>query len=183
MCGRYALTYNLAQICAAFGATTALEGGAWPNACTPGMDLPVFIRGRVGLARWGWPVAADMQTIINIRSETAAQKPSFAADAAAGHRCIAPASLFYERDSSGRQMAVTVMDAPLFGLCGLWTRGADGTPHFAILTRAAQGIVTSHGRMPVLCTPETGGIWIQAGATPPAPPLCAKALDAQGQVG
>ena len=95
MCGRYAINRGLAEICALFGVTTALDVTqmAGKTDARPGMVLPLVVKNRLGLACWGWPHGVgDGRPLINIRAETVAQKPLFAADWRARHRAVAPAT-------------------------------------------------------------------------------------------
>jgi len=150
MCGRYALKNNLAEICALFGATTSL--GLWDPHYNmgPGMDLPILIKGRLGLARWGWPTPAPgVKPLINIRSETAATKPSFARSWNEGRFALVPASGFYEWDNSGQPYWVSSPHHPVIAFKALWTREADNSPCFAILTENALPVLAPiHPRMP-----------------------------------
>lgn len=172
MCGRYVLTQNLAEICAAFMAQTALPGLTPTYNAHPESKRPIIIKDRVGDVAWGWPVVPGMPPIINVRSETMAEKPMFARDVAAGRRCIVPASGFYEWDSAGQPFYVHAPDAGLLGLCGIWTRGADDTPRFAIATRAAAAkLAPIHPRMPLTATLQSARDWLQSGAFPDVPAL------------
>lgn len=172
MCGRYVLRQNLAEICAAFGSSSALSDIAPHYNAAPETQRPVAIKNRVGMAAWGWPVVAGMSPVINIRSETMAEKPMFAGAVAAGRRCVVPASGFYEWDSSGQPFYVESPDAPLMGLCGLWTREADESVRFAILTQGALAhLAPIHPRMPLVASPKDAAAFLATGALPPPPTL------------
>ena len=113
--------------------------------------------------------------LINARSETAAEKPSFRA-AFKRRRCLIPADGFYEWKREGRARQpfyFTVEDGGPFALAGLWETwaGADGSEleSCTILTTEANDLVgTVHNRMPVILAPEDYAEWLSAGqdATP-----------------
>jgi len=150
MCGRYALKQTLAEICAAFDANTSLATWNPHFNAGPGMDLPVIIKGRLGMARWGWPTPAPgVKPLINIRSETAATKPSFARSWNEGRHALVPANGFFEWDASGQPYYVTDPDLPVMAFRALWTRNEDNQPCFAILTEAANPVLAPiHPRAP-----------------------------------
>lgn len=174
MCGKFEINQNLAQILSAFRAETGLATLSTTSVALPGMNLPVIAKNRLGLAKWGWPLPADTRPLINIRMESVAEKPLFAKDWAAGHLCVAPATAFHEK---GRVFAADGLT--LFGLCGLWTRDADGHVCFAILTREARDPVTAfHHRMPAAIAPEDATEWCAGGPMPQCPPLVLKDLAA-----
>lgn len=172
MCGRYVLQQNLAEICAAFGVSTALKGleASWNAA--PESKRPIIVKNRLGEAQWGWPVSDDMKPVINIRSETAAEKAMFSRAWQAGQRCVVPASGFYEWDASGQPFFAHAPDAPLMGFCGLWTRDFDAGVRFGILTRAAlPHLAPIHPRMPVTIAPQAAQDWLKGGNWPQMPLL------------
>lgn len=164
MCGRYILKQNLAEICAFFKAETSLTGWEPHYNMGPGMNLPIIIKGRLGLAQWGWPsIAAGVKPLINIRSETAATKPSFARAWNEGRYALVPANGFYEWDASGQPYFVQDPGHDLMAFKALWTRDEDNKPCFAILTEAAlPALAPIHPRMPQMVTtdgrPVTGPI-------------------------
>ncbi len=170
MCGRYALKHSLAEICAAFGANTALAGFGPDFNAAPESARPIVIRDRVGMGQWGWPMVAGLSPVINIRHETMGEKPMFAPSVRAGRRCVAPASGFFEWDSSGQPFFVESADAPLMALCGLWVREPDHSVRFALLTQGAgPDLAPIHPRMPLAATPDDARKWLMDGVIPPMP--------------
>lgn len=171
MCNKFEIYQNLGQILSVFGAGTALE--AIPaRVSKAGENCAILIKDRLGLARWGWPSAPDGRALINIRAETAAEKPMFARDYAMGRRCVAPATAFYEK---GR--AFRLNNSQVFGLCGLWTMDAEGKPAFALLTREALPPVKAiHHRMPVIVAADKASGWLSGGALPDPPEIADKGL-------
>ncbi len=145
----------------------------------------------LAMLRWGlipaWARdAAIGHKLINARSETAAQKPSFRS-AFRHRRCLVPADGFYEWRRSGgtRQPWLFGLrdDAPMV-FAGLWERwtvpeGAaltgslaerspgDAVETCTILTTAANGTVAPvHGRMPVILPPDAWDAWLTGGEVP-----------------
>lgn len=108
--------------------------------------------------------------MVNIRSETAHQKPMFR-NAWRRRRCLFPMNGFYEwRTERGAKQPYFITlapDAPLFALAGLWEdwMSADGSElrSAAFLTREAQGPARAlHHRTPVVVRPEDYARWLEA---------------------
>ena len=148
----------------------------------------------LAMLRWGLiPSWAKDPTIghklINARSETAAEKPSFRS-AFRHRRCLIPADGFYEWQRRGKTRQPWLFGlrdgAPLV-FAGLWERwtvpaGAAVTGSLAerspgdavetctILTTAANETVAPvHGRMPVILPPDSWDAWLMGGDVPLAP--------------
>ena len=148
----------------------------------------------LAMLRWGLIPAwakdpAIGHRLINARSETAAEKPSFRA-AYRHRRCLIPADGFYEwrREGKTRQPWLFGLrgGAP-FVFAGLWERwtvpaGATLTGSLAehspgdtvetctILTTAANETVAPvHGRMPVILPPDAYGSWLAGEDVPLTP--------------
>lgn len=114
------------------------------------------------LVRWGLipPWVKDPRefaTLINARSETAVEKPSFRG-AIRHRRCLVPTDGFYEwtgRPGAKQPHLIRLKDQAPFALAGLWEHwlGADGSEleTMAILTTASNGDMAAiHDRMPVI---------------------------------
>lgn len=109
--------------------------------------------------------------LINARSETAAEKPSFRA-AFKRRRCLLPATGFYEwqkLDGGKRPMYIRRANddttSGLLSLAGLWEiwRDPDGgeLETCTILTAAANALMEPiHDRMPVIIDPPDYGTWL-----------------------
>jgi putative SOS response-associated peptidase YedK len=122
--------------------------------------------------RWGlipsW--AKDMKMgsrLINARSETVAEKPSFRA-AFKRRRCLIPADGFYEWQRQGSQkqpMYIHAVDHKLFALAGLWEtwHAANGSAidTCTILTTGPNELMQPiHNRMPVIIEPPDYSLWL-----------------------
>lgn len=111
--------------------------------------------------------------MINARSETAAEKPSFRS-ALAKRRCIVPADGWYEwQGSAGKKTPYyfSATNDSVLGLAGIYEswKQSDGQLLWsvAILTQGASAEFSIiHDRMPVLLTPELQEIWLSAPASP-----------------
>ena len=122
----------------------------------PGDIVPAVIdqQGKIVAvpAGFGFPGYQDNKLIINARSETAAEKKTFA-DCLRDRRVILPASGFYEwshhdREKTKYQFTVDAMRT--IYLCGIY-KLVDGAYRFVILTRPAnESMIEIHDRMPVI---------------------------------
>jgi len=134
----------------------------------------------LAVVRWGLiPSWADDPSIgnrlINARSETAAEKPSFR-NALRHRRCLIPADGFYEWQAAGQgqrkqPFVIRMKDHKPFALAGLWETwtSADGgvIESCTILTTDANDCLRPiHDRMPVIMAPEDCNRWLD-----PASPL------------
>jgi len=146
----------------------------------PGQQVPVIIReggrNKVKLMRWGlvpsWsPDPSIGNRMINARSETLTEKPSFK-QLLGTHRCLIPADGFYEwrRDGKGKvPMRIVMKDRQLFTFAGLWDvwRGdpEDGELYtFTIITTNANALLRPiHNRMPVIIDRLATNHWLDPG--------------------
>ena len=151
MCGRFALSILPQQFQQAFACDPPDELGQSWNV-TPDRQIPIVRTGPEGtreaaFARWGllgpWmKEAGDPARQINVRSETAAEKPMFR-DSFRKGRCLIPATGFYEWRKAGsgpsHPFHVALAAGAPFAFAGLWRRNrlADGS---LVLT----GYTTNH---------------------------------------
>lgn len=146
--------------------------------------VPVIATARAGKQavfpmKWGFSMkglrgGGSISTLLNARSETAGQKQTFR-DAWREHRCIIPASYYFEwehfispdgRKKTGQKYAIQPAGSTVTWLGGLY-RIEDGFPHFVVLTRPpAADIEFIHDRMPVILPKEYIGEWINPAADP-----------------
>ena len=103
-------------------------------------------------AIFGFPGFEENKLLINARSETAAEKKTFA-DSLRDRRIILPASGFYEwshHDREKTKYLFTVDAMQTIYLCGIY-KLVDGAYRFVILTRPAnESMIEVHDRMPVI---------------------------------
>ena len=138
--------------------------------------VPVIAPDRTGRRavypmKWGY---TGKSLLINARMETAAEKPTFREDWAR-HRCIVPASWYYEwehergsdgRSRTGDKYLIRPKDSALTWLCGLY-RIENGLPVFVVLTREpGEKIRFIHDRMPLIMPENLVNEWIRPDARP-----------------
>lgn len=121
--------------------------------------------------KWGF---SGKSLLMNARSETAASKPTFR-DAWASHRCIVPASWYFEWEHragndgkmhTGDKYMIQPKDSTMTWMCGLY-RIEEGLPVFVILTRApGEEIRFIHDRMPLILPEHLVDQWIRPDARP-----------------
>lgn len=108
--------------------------------------------------------------MINARSETVAEKPSFRA-AFKRRRCLVPVSGFYEWQKQGKSKQpyyISARNGELLAIAGLWEywEGADGSAleSCTLLTTDANEMMSElHNRMPVFVAPEDFAQWLGNG--------------------
>lgn len=179
MCGRFCLLKDPVALLRAF----ALE---WPEAFRkllelfPTQNIPAVLAdpqtGKPGVQflHWGlvphWAQdARSSARLINARTETAAQKPSFR-DAYRRRRCLIPASGYWEWEKTPegtiKHYFQPSEEGGHFVFAGLWERWQPDPQlppllSATILTTGAQGPVSLiHDRMPVHLSPEEWAGWL-----------------------
>jgi putative SOS response-associated peptidase YedK len=171
MCGRFTLYSSLNNLKKAFDIdTVTCEIKASYNVA-PGDEIYAIIRGqdnRLGKLHWGLvpPWAKDLSGtsgLINARSETLQEKPSFKR-AFKKRRCLIPADGFYEWKEKQPWYCTPAIGA-LFGFAGLWEtwKGKDQSVYHSctiITTEASESIKEIHDRMPVILKPESIQEWL-----------------------
>lgn len=112
--------------------------------------------------KWGYRVQDRL--LINARSETAAQKPTFR-ESMRMRRCLIPASAYFEwdhREKPFQKYRIQTSERKMIYLAGLY-RFEDNPrrPSFTILTReAAPDIACFHARMPVIIPASMTDEWL-----------------------
>ena len=174
MCGRYSFVVEDALIWERFGirVRTAVYKAVYN--CAPSQDLPVITNegdGALELLRWGlvpsWAKDPSVGArMINARSETVMEKPSFR-NAFRNRRCLVPADSFYEWERQGKKMPFRILlkSRMPFAMAGIWEQWEkrDGPllRSFSILTtRANELIAPLHDRMPVIVPKGDEDKWL-----------------------
>lgn len=110
---------------------------------------------------WGYSTS-DGNRLINARSETASQKPTFR-DGMLQRRCIIPASWYFEWNKNERgkpKYAIGAENKNVIYMAGIY-RFEHDKPVFSILTRdPAESIQFIHHRMPVILPREAVRDWL-----------------------
>ncbi len=125
--------------------------------------------------KWGFTVTVEgkEKPVVNARIETASIKSLFS-EAWAKHRCIIPASWYFEwehiKDAYGKEnvirYAIQPDGASITWLGGLY-RIEDGFPVFAIITKApTEELSRIHDRMPLILPEESINEWIRPDTKP-----------------
>lgn len=175
MCGRFSLTLPVDGIRKLFGFNQIPNlPPRWNIAPTQAV---LAVRGAhdgpsAFMARWGlipsWSKdPAIGAKLINARSETVREKPSFKT-AFQRRRCLIPADSFYEwKTVAGVKQPYRIRfeDDGLLAFAGLWERwlGADGSDVETcsiVTTDANATLAPLHHRMPVILDPQAFHTWL-----------------------
>jgi putative SOS response-associated peptidase YedK len=182
MCGRFFILASPRELADLFGLADVPDVAPRYNVAPtqPVMAVGLSKEGRPAAATFRWSIVPPWATDpkpgpINARSETVADKPTFA-EAIRKRRCLIPSSGFFEwlRQGKAKQpFAFRMADDRPFAFAGIWEawRPESGPPLLtcAILTTAANELVRPvHDRMPVILDPRHYGAWIDRDVQEPA---------------
>ena len=176
MCGRFTLTADQDSFEDRFSLTGFDLGWVPSFNIAPTQEVLTVTNdgseNRPELMRWGlvpsWTKDPKIgNRMINARSETLTEKPSFRT-AFKRRRCLIPADGFYEWTREGKAkkpMLITANPGGLFAFAGLWEtwKQPDGSWLLtcAIITTSANEFMTSiHDRMPVILPREFEASWL-----------------------
>ncbi len=181
MCGRFTLTTDLDTLQLAFNLVTVPPDLPPRYNIAPSQPVAIITNEAptaLSFHTWGllpsWakdPALANK--LINARSETAHEKPSFRA-AFKRRRCLIPADGFFEWKRDGNEktpMFIHLKGRPIFALAGLWEvwngpQGAEVRSCTILTTEANDFMKTIHDRMPVILDPADYDEWLVAGDAP-----------------
>lgn len=193
MCGRYVRKTGAQEIAQAFSAVESGQHLALNFNISPTSDVFVLrtIGGTVQLDVMSWglvPVwAKDVSraaSLINARSESVAEKPSFR-NLISRHRCVMPMNAYYEwkpMKTAGKAMKQPFAFFPgqdsefnhqsHFAVASLWSTWRDGegnelTTCVALTTEANNRVSQVHNRMPVLLTRDGVAKWLSEDVVAP----------------
>jgi putative SOS response-associated peptidase YedK len=181
MCGRYALTLPPEAMRKLMGYPEQPNFPPRYN-IAPTQPVAVVVEREGGphfmLMRWGFIPGwvKDMKAfplVINVRSETIREKPSFRA-AFIRRRCLMPTDGFYEWHRSGSENRAYLFRRPdrgLFAFAAIWEtwNSPDGSEidTVALINGPANGLMSAiHERCPVVIAPEDAAAWMNPAATP-----------------
>jgi putative SOS response-associated peptidase YedK len=179
MCGRFLVTAPPEALQRLFGflelPNLAPRYNIAPSQAVAAMLLDAAAERRFAWLRWGLLPAwskGGTAPLINARSETVAEKPSFR-DAFARRRAVVFADGFYEwRQGGNRQpYCIRLTDNAPFAFAAIWEpiagAGEGGPGPFELrggcalmTTQANTRMAEVHHRMPVILTPEQIGPWL-----------------------
>lgn len=176
MCGRYELSSHPAAIALAFGLphppALAQRYNIAPTQQVPIVRLNAAGERELAQVRWGlvprWAKDPAIGVrMINARAETLALKSAFS-NAYARHRCLLPATGFYEwqpTPARKQPMHIGMRDGRPFGLAGLYERWLS--PEGEVLdtctivtTSASEQLRDVHERMPVIIAAADYARWL-----------------------
>jgi putative SOS response-associated peptidase YedK len=179
MCGRFVRHSSLRLIEQTFNVDATEIQSASSYNIAPGQQVLAIMGGddhRLAELHWGLvPFWAQDKRIgnrlINARSETVAEKPSFRT-AFAKRRCLIVADGFYEwKGAKGDKQPFyfALPDGSPFGFAGLWEvwKGGDASSETylscaIITTEASESVSAIHHRMPVILHPEKHASWLES---------------------
>ena len=172
MCGRYTLAKPLKGIESHFGPLHInLEYRPSYN-IAPSQLSPVVISNsgqrELTVMKWGlvpsWAKDEKMK-LINARSETVHEKPSFK-NSLRNKRCLIPADGFIEWQGTEKQPCyIYLKDQALFGFAGLWStwnslEGVSLNTYSILTTAANEKLNPIHVRMPIILSSEQYETWL-----------------------
>lgn len=176
MCGRFALDLPPKKLAEHFDLTGEFDfAPSWNIA--PSSRICSIIAVEAGgrhLHRMHWGLIPSWATdatignkLANARGETVAEKPSFRS-AFKSHRCIIPASGFYEwKTEAGKKLPwyVSLKSGEPMAFAGLWEtwrpEGEEAIESCCIITTDANSLMVKiHDRMPVILNPDQWTNWL-----------------------
>ncbi len=181
MCGRYTLTADADAIQLAFNLETVSDQLQPRYNIAPSQAVPIITNEKsheLTYVKWGlvpsWAKDPSVgYKMINARSETASEKPSFRS-AFKRRRCLIPSDGFYEwtkQDKSKVPMYIHLEDNELFAFAGLWEvwQSPDGSElqTCTILTTEPNDLIKPlHHRMAVILEKSDYDTWLDSDEVP-----------------
>lgn len=161
MCGRFFIDFedrNIQNLLRGLKADDAQfsSGDVYPSA-----TVPVLVQNAVPLfARWGYGRFDKKGLLINARSETVTQKPTFRKDFFE-RRCLIPSNGFYEWTEDKQKVFFRRKDNFPLLLGGIYRNETGGAASFVILTKEATPPVDAfHDRIPIMVEPNDIEKWL-----------------------
>lgn len=170
MCGRYQFTVEQSEearrIADAINARYGAD--AWkPGEIFPSMPAPVLLvsTGTIQPELVTWGYRGQTNLIINVRVETAAEKPMFR-ESVERRRCVVPSCGFFEWDKQKRKYLFTLPGGNALYMAGLYDVRAGQRGYVILTTDANASMQEVHHRMPLVLTKEQIAPWLtESGAT------------------
>jgi len=178
MCGRYTLSYKAEELQLSLGITDVPQGWEARYNIAPTQPIPAIINEKqrnIEYLYWGlvpsWAKDISIGSkMINARSETIMEKPSFKSSFQR-RRCLVLADGFYEwkKSATGKSSIpyyFQLKDQSLFAFAGIYDiwNSPDGGELWSgsIITTVANPLVSPiHERMPVILDREDMWIWLK----------------------
>lgn len=164
MCGRYHMDEEMTEEIRRMVKILQSRLNTGSRDIYPSMEAPVILKNEGGGLKaasmaWGFPGRDKKQLLINARSETALERPSFSR-AVSHRRCVLPARWFYEWNPEKEKAEFFRKDGSLLYMAGFYELFQE-VPRFIILTTQANPSVRPvHHRMPLILEKEELEEWI-----------------------
>ena len=174
MCGRFTVTATPNELINRFG--VAISSNLQPRwNVAPSQTSPVItatnMTNELEMARFGLDGIVPNKSLINARSETITEKPTFAS-AFAHHRCLVVASGWYEWKAKGKPYHIQLNDGRVMAFAGL-TFVKNNQLHFVIVTSAATGkLADIHHRTPLVLASRDWQTWLRGSSSEASELLC-----------
>lgn len=147
MCGRYSLETTYEQFGARYGIKESMANFTNKPEIFPTQLSFILKDNKIFTGKWG------ISKVINARLESVDQKPLFK-KSWHYHRCLIPATSFFEWDKNKQKYKVKQEGTSIFSLAGLY-RIFDNQLEFVILTKESNESLSGlHHRMPVVVPPK-----------------------------
>ncbi len=177
MCGRYVLAQDFEELKKRFGLEQSDFTMKPSYNIAPGQANPVITNGAgrsIKAMKWGliphWAKNPKIAyKMINARSETVAEKPSYR-DSFKNNRCLIPATGFYEWQKSPLDpkkktpIYIRLNKSELFAFAGLWSLWKNNENEifsYTIITTDANDYLREyHDRMPVILNQSDESKWL-----------------------
>jgi putative SOS response-associated peptidase YedK len=166
MCGRFFINGKLdtetilAQLQEQYDPDTLAQWAKSGEIFPGSLILTLRSSGKPTLMRWGYQLGK--RSLINTRAETIRDKDYYSADFS-DHRCLIPASGFYEWDHRKNKYYLHTAD-PVLYLAGIYQLTADPFAGFSIITRPAVQTLAIHDRVPVILDRGKAAAWLNRAA-------------------
>jgi len=172
MCGRFCNATTPSSVKATFkvhfapGVTGVLGHNAEPQwNIAPSLEIETITASQeadknvMRLMTWGIATPQNTRPLINARSETMFEKPTFRT-AAHQRRCLVVASGWYEWMAPKKPYYITRQDDAPMGMAGLYWQHGDER-HCVIVTTAAEGALSDiHHRAPLVLQDDAVAGWL-----------------------
>ncbi|MBX9690679.1 MAG: SOS response-associated peptidase [Candidatus Obscuribacterales bacterium] len=184
MCGRYTLARSQQELSERFGIEQLFVDLSPRFNIAPTQKVPVIINidRQICLDAFQWGLIPSWvkdlkkaKPLINARSETLCEKPSFRSSLKK-RRCLVPADGFYEWKKTAAGKApfyIYEKEHALLAFAGIYDEWKDEAGHllktFSIITTEANGSMAPlHDRMPVILPPQAEQLWLDPERNDPA---------------
>ncbi len=176
MCGRYMLDIDIDEVIKSFKIEENLINDFQKGEKFPGSYIPVILNksGKLVTECLYWGIKLNGKSIINVRFETADEKPMFK-NLINHSRCIIPASYFYEWKESGKnkeKIEIHNVHRKITSLAGIYgvfkdENGKEYTSAVILTVPACESMSHIHYRMPLIIPEEYENTWLSGSPITP----------------